>query len=282
MFPYPTATIYAPREECNTPYQPFDNPYRRAGIPLLALAYNGIMMRPVVCVRGSDTLRMSEPESSLRAERAPCRPFGSQGSRAADRGSPAPEPIPLPDADLLYYREFFGVSEASAYLESLLARVPWRQERITLFGKEIASPRLTAWYGDPGIAYIYSGVTLVASGWDPALLAIRERVNEVATAAFNSVLVNYYRDEKDSVGWHSDDEPSLGRDPLIASVSLGATRSFRLEHKRIRGLRASIDLIHGSLLLMRGETQHHWRHGLPRSRLPCGPRINLTFRTVLG
>ncbi|MGH8544624.1 MAG: alpha-ketoglutarate-dependent dioxygenase AlkB family protein [Gammaproteobacteria bacterium] len=190
----------------------------------------------------------------------------------------APERITLPDAELMLWRELFSVSESAGYFQCLSDGVDWRQDRITLFGRTLNSPRLTAWYGDAGVTYAYSGLRLVAGGWLPALLRIRERVGQAAGTSFNSVLLNLYRNEADSMGWHSDDEPSL--DPVIGSVSFGAARTFQLQHKRCKTYRSVIDLTHGSLLLMSGSTQHHWRHRVPKSNLPCGPRINLTFRTI--
>ncbi|MFH0341386.1 MAG: alpha-ketoglutarate-dependent dioxygenase AlkB family protein [Chromatiales bacterium] len=192
----------------------------------------------------------------------------------------APERITLPDAELTLWRELFTGSESAGYFQSLSDGLDWRQDRITLFGRTLDSPRLTAWYGDPGVTYAYSGLSLVAGGWFPALLSIRERVGQVAGMNFNSVLLNLYRNEADSMGWHSDDEPSLGPNPVIGSVSFGATRTFQLQHKRCRAFRSVINLTDGSFLLMSGSTQHHWRHRVPKPNVPCGPRINLTFRTI--
>jgi len=192
----------------------------------------------------------------------------------------APERITLPDAELMLWRELFTGSESADYFQSLSDGVNWRQNRITLFGRTVYSPRLTAWYGDAGVTYGYSGLSLIAGGWFPALLSIRERVGQAAGTIFNSVLLNLYRNEADSMGWHSDDEPSLGPNPVIGSVSFGATRTFQLQHKRCKASRSVIDLTDGSLLLMYGSTQHHWRHRVPKWNVPCGPRINLTFRTI--
>jgi len=192
----------------------------------------------------------------------------------------APERITLPDAELMLWRELFAGSESAGYLQGLLDGADWRQDRITLFGRTFNSPRLTAWYGEAGVTYAYSGLSLVAGGWLPALLGIRERVGQAVGTNFNSVLLNLYRNEADSMGWHSDDEPSLGANPVIGSVTFGATRTFQLQHKRCKTARSVIDLTHGSFLLMSGSTQHHWRHRVPKSNVPCGPRINLTFRTI--
>ena len=192
----------------------------------------------------------------------------------------APERLTLPDADLMLWRELFTGSERAGYFQSLSDGVDWRQDRITLFGRTLDSPRLTAWYGDAGVTYAYSGLSLVAGGWLPALLGIRERVGQAVGTSFNSVLLNLYRNEADSMGWHSDDERSLGANPVIGSVSFGTTRTFQLQHKRCKAPRSVIELTGGSLLLMSGSTQRHWRHRVPKSNVPCGPRINLTFRTI--
>ncbi|MGH8509730.1 MAG: alpha-ketoglutarate-dependent dioxygenase AlkB family protein [Gammaproteobacteria bacterium] len=212
------------------------------------------------------------------------RPGGASGryTPASEVRAPitAPQRISLPDAELMLWRELFNGPESAGYLQGLLDGALWRQDRITLFGRTVNSPRLTAWYGEAGVTYAYSGLTLVARGWLPELSGIRERVGQVAGTNFNSVLLNLYRNEADSMGWHSDDETSLGVNPVIGSVSFGATRTFQLQHKRRKTYRSVIDLTDGSLLLMSGPTQHHWRHRVPKATVPCGPRINLTFRTI--
>jgi Alkylated DNA repair protein len=186
----------------------------------------------------------------------------------------------MPEAEVVLYHDFFGPLESDGYLRDLSDNIRWKQDRITMYGKSIALPRLTAWYGDEDKAYTYSGVLNIPHPWTPTLLAIKHTIEEVAGAQFNSVLLNLYRNEHDSVGWHSDDEPELGRNPVIGSVSFGATRRFQLKHKRRRGLRKTLDLSHGSLLLMGGLTQHCWYHRIPKSTEPCKPRINLTFRYI--
>jgi alkylated DNA repair dioxygenase AlkB len=139
-------------------------------------------------------------------------------------------------------------------------------------------PRLTAWHGEAG--YVYSGIAMQPAAWTPALLEIKRCAEHHAGQGFNSVLLNLYRDGRDSVSWHADNEPGLGRDPVIASLSLGATRRFQLKHRR-NGLRVAIDLEHGSCLVMAGATQHHWLHQLPKTARPVGPRVNLTFRRMM-
>jgi alkylated DNA repair dioxygenase AlkB len=190
-------------------------------------------------------------------------------------------PDDIPDCDLYWKREFFDVSESDGYFQTLSARVQWRQDAIKYGRKVIQVPRLTAWYGNSGKNYAYSGISMKPVPWSAPLLKIKQAVDDEAGVEFNSVLLNYYRDERDSVAWHSDDEPELGKNPIIASVSFGATRRFVMKHKKQKQLaKIEMELSHGSLLLMRGPTQHHWLHTIPKSRVPVGPRINLTFRVI--
>ncbi|MBD2723450.1 alpha-ketoglutarate-dependent dioxygenase AlkB family protein [Hymenobacter armeniacus] len=192
-------------------------------------------------------------------------------------------PLTLPQADLLFDPAFLPAAEADALLAQLTAEVAWEQRSIRLFGQEFPQPRLTAWYGDPEARYTYSGLAWEPRPWTPALLALRQRVAAACAAPFNSVLLNLYRDGRDSMGWHADDEPELGPKPVIASLSLGATRRFRLRPRPGLVLPSlSLDLGSGSLLLMRGSTQQHWQHALPKTTQPLGPRLNLTFRWVGG
>ncbi|WP_201977668.1 alpha-ketoglutarate-dependent dioxygenase AlkB family protein [Hymenobacter rubidus] len=190
-------------------------------------------------------------------------------------------PLLRPQADLLFDPAFMPAPEADALLAQLTAEVGWEQRAIRLFGQEIPQPRLTAWYGDAAARYTYSGLSWEPRPWLPALAALRQRIEIASSARFNSVLLNLYRNGHDSMGWHADDEPELGPAPTIASLSLGATRRFRLRPRA--GLAAApfaIDLPSGSLLLMRGATQQHWQHALPKTAKPIGPRLNLTFRLV--
>ncbi|TGD78523.1 alpha-ketoglutarate-dependent dioxygenase AlkB family protein [Hymenobacter wooponensis] len=193
--------------------------------------------------------------------------------------------IPLPDAELLLDPEFLKPAAATELLTELTATIPWKHEAIRLFGKEVLQPRLTAWHGDAGAAYRYSGLQLTPQPWTTALQQLRQQVETVTGAQFNSVLLNLYRTGQDSMGWHADNEPELGPRPVIASVSLGATRSFRLRprdphltpHPPI-----SLQLTSGSLLVMRGTTQQAWLHALPKTTRVQEPRLNLTFRLVVG
>ncbi|MBX0292565.1 alpha-ketoglutarate-dependent dioxygenase AlkB [Hymenobacter sp. HSC-4F20] len=192
-------------------------------------------------------------------------------------------PILLPDAELLFDPEFLPLAEAQELLEELTNSLAWQQEAIKLFGRSVLQPRLTAWYGDPGASYQYSGLRLEPLPWTPALLRLRQRVEEATGTFFNSVLLNLYRTGQDSMGWHADDEPELGPAPVIASVTLGATRNFRLKPRdphRLPHAPFSLPLTAGSLLLMRGATQQHWLHALPKTARPVGPRLNLTFRQI--
>lgn len=186
--------------------------------------------------------------------------------------------LDLPQAEVILYPAFFSAPEADRLLRELRDTTAWRQESITLYGKTIEVPRRTAWYGDEGTRYIYSGITNVPLPWTPALMEVKRAVEPPAGVAFNSVLLNRYRTGQDSVSWHADDEPVLGENPVIASVSLGAVRRFRLRHKRLRSLVIALDLPHGSCLVMAGATQHCWVHEVPKTARPVGPRINLTFR----
>jgi alkylated DNA repair dioxygenase AlkB len=166
-------------------------------------------------------------------------------------------------------------------LIELVEKTPWRAEDVVVWGKKYPQPRLIAWYGDEGSAYTYSGIQLTPLPWTSLLLDIKSRVESVAKAKFNSVLLNYYRDNRDSMGMHSDDEPELGKQPTIASVSLGDVRALIFAHKTDRAVPGfKLRLASGSLLVMRGETQHNWKHGINKERQPCGPRVNLTFRHI--
>lgn len=190
--------------------------------------------------------------------------------------------IVMPDADVRLLRRLDLAQPSVEILRRLIAEVPWRHEEVVMWGRKVPQPRLTAWYGDPGRAYAYSGIELQPLPWTTLLLDIKTRVEAAAGTAFNSVLLNYYRDERDSIGFHSDDEPELGPRPAIASLSLGAERIFILKHKKLKHAEpVRLPLPSGSLLLMRGETQHNWRHGIAKESRPCGARVNLTFRTIV-
>jgi alkylated DNA repair dioxygenase AlkB len=195
--------------------------------------------------------------------------------------SPELERLKLPDAEIYLQRSLVLEPPADQLLNLLIEATPWQQEKITVYGKQHLQPRLSAWYGSAGSDYGYSGIRLRAMPWTQVLLEIKARVEGVAETEFNSVLINYYRDHNDSMGMHSDDEPELGRQPVIASLSLGEQRTLVLRHKFRKDL-ASIKLVlnPGSLLIMKGITQACWKHGISKQRISCGPRVNLTFRDV--
>jgi alkylated DNA repair dioxygenase AlkB len=184
------------------------------------------------------------------------------------------------DGEVIFYENFFDYKESNKLFTELSSATKWQQDTIKMFGKSIPLPRLTAWYGDEGKSYTYSGIEQHPEPWTPILSRIKERVEKIAEVTFNSVLLNLYRDGKDSVSWHSDDEPELGQNPIIASVSFGSIRRFKFKHKHDQKQKADIDLTHGSFLLMKGETQHYWLHQIAKTTRDVTPRINLTFRII--
>jgi alkylated DNA repair dioxygenase AlkB len=185
--------------------------------------------------------------------------------------------------DEVYYLPHIDLGRpADAIMRELIACVPWRAENVMVWGKKYAQPRLIAWYGDAGRTYTYSGIQLQPLAWTAVLLDLKARVERAVNAGFNSALLNYYRDNRDSMGFHSDDEPELGPRPLIASLSLGEERVFVLKHKHDRLVKpVRLKLESGSLLVMKAETQLNWKHGIPKETRRCGPRVNLTFRKIL-
>jgi alkylated DNA repair dioxygenase AlkB len=192
------------------------------------------------------------------------------------------ERVPMPDADVSYLHHLELAQSDLEVLGLLIAEVPWRSEEVAMWGRKIPQPRLTAWHGDAGSVYTYSGIELHPAPWTSMLLDLKARIEDATGSAFNSVLLNYYRDNRDSIGFHSDDEPELGEQPVIASLSLGEERTFILKHKRSRTIEpVRLRLASGSLLLMKGDTQRHWRHGILKESRPCGPRVNLTFRAII-
>jgi len=190
------------------------------------------------------------------------------------------EKILMPDADVIHFPGFFCLSEANELFAKLQQQVAWHQERIKLYGQEHDLPRLTAWYGDPAKTYNYSGITVRSLEWIAPLLGIKNRIEGASNHSFNSVLLNRYRNGSDNISWHADDEATLGRNPVIGSVSFGETRSFQMKHKSLDEKR-KILLEHGSYLLMKGSTQRYWLHKIPRSKRDLGERINLTFRVII-
>jgi alkylated DNA repair dioxygenase AlkB len=186
--------------------------------------------------------------------------------------------IDILDGGTIFYHEaFYAKAKADALWKRIRAETPWTQERSRMG----PFPRLTAWYADTGLTYSYSGVTHQAIEWTPTLMEVRREVEAAAETPFNSLLLNFYRDGQDSIGYHTDAEPELGVNPVIASISLGAVRQFVLKHIRT-GTKLKYDLAPGSLLVMGGTCQHHWVHGVPKTKAVVGPRINLTFRNILA
>lgn len=189
------------------------------------------------------------------------------------------ERLPLPDADVRLDPAWLPAEEAAALFDVLRDQIPWENHPVRLFGREHPAPRLSCWIGDAEAAYRYSGLLRTPHSWRPPLDTLRDRLRTTLSVPFNSVLANLYRDGRDAMGWHADDEPELGPEPVIASLSLGAVRRFVLKHRR-EDARLALDLPSGSLLVMQGATQANYRHALPRTARPVGPRINLTFREV--
>ncbi|CAA6807762.1 MAG: Alpha-ketoglutarate-dependent dioxygenase AlkB [uncultured Aureispira sp.] len=182
--------------------------------------------------------------------------------------------------DLLYYNNFLLDTEANQFYQNLLADLNWQQYPIRMFGKTMLQPRLIAWHGDQGIQYTYSQTTLIAEGWDDNLKQIQKKLRQNFQLNFNSVLANLYRDGQDSMGWHSDNEKELGKQPIIASISLGVARTLQFRHKDNHKIKTSIVLEPGSLLLMQGNTQEDWQHQIAKTKKVTTPRINLTFRII--
>jgi alkylated DNA repair dioxygenase AlkB len=190
--------------------------------------------------------------------------------------------LPLPGGELSLWPQWLSAGEADGLLAELQVSIAWEVHRIRIFGREVDSPRLSCWIGDDDATYVYSRTRFQPRPWTPALAALRDRVAAACGSPFNSVLANLYRSGQDSMGWHSDNEPELGSQPVIASLSLGAVRRFRLKPRgeSRRENVVGIELGHGSLLRMGGDTQHLYLHDLPKTGEAVGPRLNLTFRWV--
>ncbi|APO95155.1 alpha-ketoglutarate-dependent dioxygenase AlkB family protein [Xanthomonas vesicatoria] len=188
--------------------------------------------------------------------------------------------VALPGAQISWQRGWLDASHADALLQALLDQVQWEVHRIRMFGRVVDSPRLSSWIGDADASYRYSGTQFAPQPWLEALQPVRARLQDETGCPFNSVLVNRYRSGADAMGWHSDDEPELGAQPVIASLSLGAARRFAFKHRDDAALKQTLELGHGDLLLMGGQTQRHYKHALPRTVKPVGERINLTFRQI--
>jgi len=191
------------------------------------------------------------------------------------------ESVPMQDADVSILHNVTMPLSYDEMLNRLSKETNWRQESIRIYGKVLPQPRLVSWYGDPGKKYDYSGISLLPLPWTDLLRTIRSKIEECTEASFNSVFLNLYRDNNDSMGFHSDDEKELGIEPTIASLTFGATRTFVLKHKHNKDIPpVKLPLEAGTVLLMRGSTQRYWKHGIMKQAARCGPRINLTFRTI--
>jgi len=187
----------------------------------------------------------------------------------------------MPDADVSILHNVDMHASYDIILNSLIQNTIWRQESVRIYGKEYDQPRLIAWHGDPGKKYTYSGIKLIPLPWTDILREIKRRIEDCTEARFNSVFLNLYRDHNDSMGFHSDDERELGLEPTISSVTFGATRTFVMKHKTKRDMPPiRVPLQAGDVLLMKGTTQHFWKHGIMKQTQPCGPRVNLTFRDI--
>lgn len=185
----------------------------------------------------------------------------------------------IKNGEYIYIPDFFSKPEGNDLFIKLREKTLWKQESMNMYGKQLSFPRLTAWYGDNDKSYRFSGITLQPNPWTDDLLYIKNKVEAQSGKVFNSVLLNQYRDGSDSISWHTDAEPELGKNPVIASVTFGATRKFQLRHIQTKE-RIDIELVHGSLLIMQGELQHFWQHQIPKTTTVKNGRINLTFRTI--
>lgn len=191
----------------------------------------------------------------------------------------APVKVELDHGEYIYIPGFFNLVESDQYFHFLRHKVDWKQESMSMYGRKVAFPRLIAWYGDDNKPYSFSGISLYPCPWLPELLEIKNKIEPIACVSFNRVLLNLYRDGRDSVSWHTDAEPELGHNPVIASVSFGAARKFQLRHLHTKE-KIELELTHGSLLIMQGELQHYWQHQIPKTSKTVGERINLTFRVM--
>ena len=188
--------------------------------------------------------------------------------------------LPMLDATVFLANNIeFNLSHEKL-LTALIDVTPWRCEEIVMWGKRMQQPRLSAWHGDSQSHYSYSGIHLTPLPWTSLLIHIKHKIESIANSQFNSVLLNYYRNNLDSMGMHSDDEKELGKRPVIASFSLGAERTLIFKHKQKKHHTVKIPLQSGSLLIMSGETQKYWSHGISKEKKPCGPRVNLTYRKI--
>ena len=184
------------------------------------------------------------------------------------------------DGTVNYYGKLLTVKQADHYLDKLLTTIHWKNDEAVIFGRHIITKRKVAWYGNDNYDYTYSNITRRALKWTKELLELKQLVEEKTGDLFNSCLLNLYHNGDEGMAWHSDDEKMLGKDSTIASFSFGAERKFSFRHKQTKET-ISMMLEHGSLLVMKGTTQTHWLHCLPKSKRITAPRVNLTFRTMI-
>ncbi len=186
----------------------------------------------------------------------------------------------LPNADIGYYPKFIATEKATTYFSTFKAHIPWQQDDITVFGKTYPQPRLTCLFATNKKPYRYANITMQPHQFTPELIEIKNELQKLVNIEFTTCLLNLYRNGQDSNGWHADDEKELGKNPIIASITLGQERFFHLRNKKDKSLKHKLLLEHGSLLMMKGETQHYWQHQIPKTAKPIGERINLTFRVI--
>ena len=187
----------------------------------------------------------------------------------------------LPNAELLYIPFFLSKKEADQYYSILVSETNWQHDSITVFGKTYKQPRLTALYGESNTPYSYSNITMYPKPFTESLQSMKRKVEKYSKTTFNTVLINLYRNGNDSNGWHADNEKELGKNPVIASVSLGEERPFHFKHRTLKTERHKLILAHGSLLIMKGEMQHFWLHQIAKTKKNINARINLTFRKLV-
>lgn len=185
----------------------------------------------------------------------------------------------IENGEFVFRANYFTAIESNKFFDSLQRTIQWKQESMNMYGKKIDFPRLTAWYGDNDKPYSFSGIKLQPQPWTTEIIDIKSRIEPECHVKFNSVLLNRYRNGNDSISWHTDAEPELGKNPVIASVNFGATRKFQLRHTKTKE-KVEIELTNGSLFIMSGELQHFWQHQVPKTSKPVGERINLTFRVI--
>jgi alkylated DNA repair dioxygenase AlkB len=184
------------------------------------------------------------------------------------------------NGEVFYLKNFFDLDESDLLYKKLLNEIEWKQEPIYIYGKMVMQPRLTAWYGDSGKDILYSGISMQPQPWNSTLLDIKKRIEKILQLQFTSALLNLYRDGNDSLGWHRDNEKELGINPTIASISFGSSRTFFLRNYKNKKEKYAIELEHGSVLLMKKDTQHFWEHSIPKRKKVSKPRINITFRIM--